>query len=99
MKQGKQIKRMVCIGLVLAMTVLQLLGEGSTLRASAEGADTAKLRLLFTTDLHGQVTNIDFTTGAAFPGGGLAKVNTLLGKARAEVGRENTMTFDLGDVV
>lgn len=99
MKKGKQVRRMVCMGLVLAMTVIQLLGEGLTLRASAEGADTANLRLLFTTDLHGQVTNIDFTTGAAFPEGGLAKINTLLGKARAEVGRENTLTFDLGDVM
>lgn len=99
MKKGKRTKRVVCMGLAVALVVIQLLGAGPAPKASAENADTANLRLLFTTDLHGQVTNVDFSTGAAFPTGGLAKANTLIKKARQEVGKENTMTFDLGDVM
>lgn len=92
-------KRLVCIGLAFILTAIQLLGTGPALKASAEDADTANLRLLFTTDLHGQVTSVDYSTGAAFPLGGLAKASTLLKKAREEVGAGNTMTFDLGDVM
>lgn len=101
-KKGKQRNRLICFGLAAVLTLVQLFGSGIALKASAASTastDTANLRIVFTTDLHGQINNIDYSKGAAFPTGGLAKANTLIKKAREEVGASNTMTFDLGDVM
>lgn len=60
---------------------------------------TADLRLIFTTDLHGQVNTVDYSSGKTFNKGSLAQAFTLIEKARSEVNKNNYMTFDIGDVL
>lgn len=57
----------------------------------------SNLRLIFTTDIHGQVLNYNYQTGKSL-NRGLNKVYTMIQSARSEVGN-NALTFDLGDSV
>lgn len=59
--------------------------------------DTANLRLIFTSDIHGQVTTEDYENGTIFTTGGLSRTATLIKEAREEVNGSNSMLFDLGD--
>lgn len=60
---------------------------------------TTDLRLIFTTDIHGQLNTTDYSTGKAYEKGSLAKAYTLIKEARGEVDKKNYMTFDIGDVL
>lgn len=100
MKKGTWKKRIVSVGFAVLLSVSQLVSLMPSGTAHAEAAgDEAKLRILFTTDLHGQLSNVDYSTGAAYNTGGLSKAFTLLKAARQEAGEANTLTFDLGDVM
>lgn len=68
-----------------------------TSNASAAAMD-ADMRVIFTTDIHGQVVNYDYQS-AKEVNRGLNKAYTLVKKARNEVGTGNYLTFDLGDSV
>lgn len=59
--------------------------------------DTANLRLIFTSDIHGQVTTEDYENGTVFTTGGLSRTATLIKEAKGEVDGSNSMLFDLGD--
>lgn len=59
----------------------------------------AELRMIFTTDLHGQITNTNYENGDILKQGSLARANTLIQEAREEKGKENTLLFDIGDVL
>ena len=59
--------------------------------------DTANLRLIFTSDIHGQVTTEDYENGTVFTTGGLSRTATLIKEAKREVDGSNFMLFDLGD--
>lgn len=59
--------------------------------------DTANLRFIFTSDIHGQVTTEDYENGTVFTTGGLSRTATLIKEARDEVKENNTLLFDLGD--
>ncbi|MBB5933565.1 2',3'-cyclic-nucleotide 2'-phosphodiesterase/3'-nucleotidase [Streptomyces zagrosensis] len=57
-----------------------------------------------TTDLHGNVFNWDYFTGAEFDDKdhndvGLAKISTLVRQVRADRGRGNTLLIDAGDTI
>ncbi|MCF3964620.1 bifunctional metallophosphatase/5'-nucleotidase [Streptomyces fuscigenes] len=65
---------------------------------------TASLRVLGTTDTHGHVLNWDYFTNAAYDDAthndvGLAKVATLVERAREEAGRHRTLLVDAGDII
>jgi 2',3'-cyclic-nucleotide 2'-phosphodiesterase/3'-nucleotidase len=65
-------------------------------QALAQGAaGTVKLRLLETTDIHVNLLPYDYYRDAADDTVGLAKLATLIGKARA--GARNSLLFDNGD--
>lgn len=93
-------KRILSLGMAVMMLGMQIFGSTPVQAArEEEGKETADLRLVFTTDLHGQVTDVDYTNGAANNEYGLSKAATLIHEARNEKGAENTMLFDLGDVM
>ncbi len=73
-----------------AVTELPSDGQGN----KAQGL----LRLIFTTDIHGQVTDYDYQTGKNLERG-LNKAFTMIKAARGEVPESNSMTFDIGDSV
>lgn len=91
-------KKMFSIVLVLAVALTGVPVSGlfdRTVQAAEE--DTADIRFLFTSDLHGQLTTVDYETGGLYSNGSLAKAATLIQEAREEKGINNTMLFDGGD--
>ncbi len=79
-------------------------GSGQEEQAATGGAidealySQGNLRLIFTTDIHGQVVNYNYQTGK-YLNRGLNKVYTMIQAARGEAGSDNYFTFDLGDSV
>lgn len=70
----------------------------STADVATSAAAEADMRVVFTTDIHGQVVNYDYQSEQEVVRG-LNKAYTLVKKARSEAGEDNTLTFDLGDSV
>lgn len=60
-----------------------------------EAPVTVELRLLETTDVHGQILPIDYLTRGKDSSAGLARTATLIKQARCEA--ENCLLFDTGD--
>lgn len=58
---------------------------------------SANIRLMFTTDLHGQLDTLQYETGKMVGTGSLARVKTLIDNARQEVYDTNSYLFDVGD--
>lgn len=69
----------------------------ATRQAWSEVAPHVKLRLLETSDLHMFVYDFDYYRDRPDPTVGLAKVATLIAKARSEV--RNSLLFDNGDII
>ena len=63
----------------------------------ADTNDTATLRIMATSDLHGQVTSYDYETNLPLTKNGLSKIATLVEKKRSEVGADNSLLLDDGD--
>lgn len=90
---------------VMALLLAVLLAFGSCPHTAAaakknkvEEPEKATLRIISTTDLHGQVSTMHYDT-ASEKSGSLAQAYTLIKEARQEVGTRNTMTVDTGDSV
>lgn len=67
--------------------------------AAEEDTEEIDLRIIGTTDLHGQLNSYDYEKGVDYNNGGLARVYDLIKKTRAELAEENTITLDTGDVL
>lgn len=67
--------------------------------AAAKQPETVDIRIIGTTDLHGQLNSKDYEQGVDYNNGGLARVMDLITKTRSELPRENTVTLDAGDVL
>lgn len=98
-KKLRYIRRITCYLALLCMIVVLFVNKDDKNTIYAAGGDTADLRLIFTTDLHGQLNNMDYETGNAYSVGGLTKAYTLIKNARREVYNSNYLTFDIGDVL
>lgn len=81
---------------VIVLMCLTLTVENISAKSSDE-SKTAKLRLIFTTDIHGQLNSTDYETGGTLSVGGLARAYSLIKQARGE--ESNYLTFDIGDVL
>lgn len=91
---------------IFTVTVIALglfIGLGNNKLSSANAAknntETVDLRILGTTDLHGQLNSVDYEQGVDYNNGGLARVFDLIKNARAELPEGNTFTLDAGDVL
>ncbi|MCR5202701.1 MAG: metallophosphoesterase [Lachnospiraceae bacterium] len=73
-----------------------LTASGSAVEEEIES--DLSLRVIFTTDIHGQVINYDYQT-ASFVDRGYNKVATLIDDAKGEVPEGESLTFDLGDSI
>lgn len=73
--------------------------EGNTAVPENPVEDTANIRMIFTTDLHGQLTTMNYETGEITKKGSLARAAKVIEKARNEAGQENTLLFDVGDTL
>lgn len=63
---------------------------------AAATAQTATLRIVSTTDLHGKVSKMSYDTGAV-KNGCLAQDYTLIENAKEEMGASDMLTVDIGD--
>lgn len=99
----KSIKKWLIKGLIGISTVGSMIffvGSGITGQgANLNKTDTADLRFIFTTDLHGQINSKDYETGLDYKNFGLARAYDLIMKAKTEVDRNNSFTFDVGDAL
>jgi 2',3'-cyclic-nucleotide 2'-phosphodiesterase/3'-nucleotidase len=67
--------------------------------AAALTNDTVDMRIIGTTDLHGQLNSKDYELGTDYNNGGLARVSDLITKIRGELPAGNSLTLDAGDVL
>ncbi len=91
-----------------ALTAVVALGVGSFLglmgmhdnsaQAAAE-PETVDLRIIGTTDLHGQLNSKDYEKGVDYNNGGLARLSDLIKKAKNEVPAESAVLLDAGDTL
>ena len=98
-KKLRNISRITCRLVVLSLIACLFAYRGDTDTINAAEGDTADLRFIFTTDIHGQLNNMDYETGKAYTAGGLTKAYTLIKNARREVSSSNYLTFDIGDTL
>lgn len=86
-----------CSSIVLAFLAFVLVSfAGPQISAQGAASQTATLRIISTTDLHGQVSTMHYDNGIE-KSGSLAQAYTLIEEARDETGLKNTMTVDIGD--
>jgi 2',3'-cyclic-nucleotide 2'-phosphodiesterase/3'-nucleotidase/5'-nucleotidase len=64
---------------------------------AAAKKETVNLRILGTTDLHGQLNSKDYEKGVDYNNGGLARLASLIQKTKSEVPAESVITLDAGD--
>ena len=67
--------------------------------ASTSNRETVKLRIIGTTDLHGQLNSKDYEQGVDYSNGGLARLSDLIKKTKSEVPAESVITVDAGDTL
>ncbi|MEI7058595.1 5'-nucleotidase C-terminal domain-containing protein [Nocardioides sp. CCNWLW239] len=96
-------RRSVLSGAVTGAAALSAAGYTAA-PAYAAKPDTARLTVLGTTDLHGNVFNWDYYKNAEFSNSagneiGVAKVKTLIDAVRAERRGEPILTIDAGDTI
>lgn len=75
-------------------------GDTATTHSAPQGAATAQLRILATTDIHMQLTGFDYIADRDTARHGLAGIGTLIAQARAEAMAQNRacVLFDNGDL-
>jgi len=103
----KKTKRSVKIYLITAMTATVVFlgamwGAGEIKIKEAKAAtqkETIDLRIIGTTDLHGQLNSKDYEQGVDYSNGGLARLFDLIQTTRSELPKENTITVDAGDTL
>ncbi len=90
----------VAVTLLAALILAYGSDKGSLMHAEAAGKkETVDIRIIGTTDLHGQLNSKDYEQGVDYNFGGLARVIDLIKKIRAEVPDENSVTLDAGDTL
>ena len=75
MRLGGLSKKLMAVALSSVMVVSGFAGLAPAVSVSAAD-DTAKLRMIFTSDLHGQLTTEDYETGKVYTTGGLSRTAT-----------------------
>jgi len=68
-------------------------------KAAPKSLETVNVRILGTTDIHGQLNSKDYETGNDYSNGGLARLYYMMEQIRSELPSENVVTVDTGDVL
>ena len=98
-------KKRLIIYLITTIAALVLLNGAGVMRvlipriALASSKETVNLRILGTTDLHGQLNSKDYEQGTDYNNGGLARLADLIQRTKSEVPNESVITLDAGDSV
>lgn len=86
-------KRLTVTILLLVMLI------GIFVPGKAEAAETATLRIISTTDLHGQLADVDYDMAGERSVGSLAQALTLIKEAKKEIINGASITVDIGDTI
>lgn len=100
--QKKMMKKSFkCSIVIMLFTVLMIGAKVLSInkKTFANELETIDIRILNTTDIHGQINSKDYLTGEDYGRGGLARTYNLVEQYRKELARENTFFFDIGDVL
>ncbi len=84
---------------ILAMLIIIIALSSITPFHTAVAAETATIRVISTTDLHGQLANTNYDTAGAKVIGSLAQDYTLIKEARSEIKYGTSITVDIGDTI
>lgn len=90
-------KRRTKFYILTAVIMVSLFGFFNRSANAANGKETVNLRIIGTTDLHGQLNSFDYEQGVDYDNGGLARVFDLIKKTKAELPDGNTIVVDAGD--
>ena len=93
----KKCRMVKIVSIIVVMTML--LSVVPIMPAQAASAGTATLRIISTTDLHGQIGQTNYDKASEHYKGSLAQVYSLIQDARASLKYGNTLTVDVGDTV
>lgn len=74
-------------------------GSLAAIEATPEVSEDMRMRVMFTTDLHGRLDTNNYETGGVYSNGGMARAAKLIKQRREDYGTDNTFLFDLGDVL
>lgn len=92
-------KRLCKRAAALVLSLGLVIGVLPATQAQAANEGTATLRIISTTDLHGQSVNLNYDSASEHPLGSLAQVYTLIKNARKSLKYGATLTLDIGDTV
>ena len=85
---------------IAAAWLWQSLSGLAPVRAEAAAEkETVNLRILGTTDIHGQLNSKDYEQGVDYNDGGLARLADLIQSTKKEVPAESVITLDAGDTM
>jgi 2',3'-cyclic-nucleotide 2'-phosphodiesterase/3'-nucleotidase len=101
MKWGKQIRNpenLAATAVLAAVSNLGLWDAASSVQAASE-PETVELRIIGTTDIHGQLNSKDYEKGVDYNNGGLARLSDLIKKTKSEVPAESVILLDAGDTL
>lgn len=103
MKKGKRKNSVIAIFTTTIIALSLFIGlstnKFTSVNAAKNDTETVDLRIIGTTDLHGQLNSVDYEQGVDYNNGGLARVFDLIKKTRAELPEGNTFTLDTGDIL
>ena len=97
MKKRRGVMKKV-VAWVLVCGIFFGFDSGQQIQA-ADVSGTTTLRILSTTDLHGQSVNINYDSAYAYKQGSLAQASTLINEAKKSLKYGNTLLVDIGDTI
>lgn len=97
MRKKMRIRQCVKVWLLVSCLILGVLPAGLTQAAVSDGTTT--LRILATTDLHGQSVTINYDSASEHKTGSLAQAATLIKQMKSSLKYGNTLLLDVGDTI
>lgn len=98
-KMKKIIRSKILYGITIITAALTIVGAVNYNNTYAAEKETFDLRVIGTTDIHGQLSSTDYELGVDRSIGGLARVADLIRQTKNELPAENTITVDTGDTL
>ncbi|MEG1741703.1 MAG: hypothetical protein RR237_02375, partial [Acetivibrio sp.] len=88
-------KKKTIIIILAILLITNIVPKGKYVKAE----ETATVRIISTTDLHGQLANVNYDTAGERSVGSLAQAYSLVKEAREEVKKGTSITVDAGDTI
>ncbi|MEG1992509.1 MAG: 5'-nucleotidase C-terminal domain-containing protein, partial [Acetivibrio sp.] len=88
-------KKKIIIIILAILLITDMVPKGKYVKAE----ETATVRIISTTDLHGQLANVNYDTAGERSVGSLAQAYSLIKEAREEVKKGTSITVDAGDTI